>query len=183
MNIFITPNLMAAIIPGTQAAGFHLGTQLNQFKNYISLVEISESDYFAEYYPENTWCIYYQNYKSPWSWDKRVFSNIFLFWNKSVTLEFDSHTQTLTTIILGSGYKGKLFGLAGIGDKLNLLEEKYDFIFQSDFFYLLEKKDNKCEYNNKDIEIKGVEIKTNYLVPYTSENNNQIIESIGIFSR
>lgn len=62
-------------------------------------------------------------------------------WNNTVTLIFDN--KKLVIISLKNDYQGKLFDKVGIGDRLDVLLDKYYFLFYLDVHLLVEKNSNR----------------------------------------
>lgn len=198
-NIPLVPDLMADIIPEQSAAGYHIGMDFNQFFQTISTnfiyqredidLSLTEKDvwvvefFFSEHYP-----------------NRQIAS-----WNNTVTLIFDDNK--LNIISLKNDYQGKLFEKVNIGDRLDVLLDKYYFLFYFEVHLLVEKNQNrdileKYIFDNDlyDIDIEndfdvmsiiydindtitvlGVEFNTNYKIQFSREYPDQIIEEIVIF--
>lgn len=178
------PNLNYEIIPGESAAGFYLNMEYKNFLDATENVLIENHKQIAE--NKNQWCIFKENYIS--SWDRKHHRDIYCYWENSVILIFSGEQLLLTRIELASEfYRGKIFGRLGIGDRLDLLADEYDFLFERDWHYLAKKQigdafllEQNNRWENREI-CEGLAIHTNYLVKYSQEYADQIVKRIAIF--
>ena len=85
--------------------------------------------------------------------------------------------KKINTNFLNRGYKGKLLGLLGIGDRLDLIKDDFNFYFEGDAHYLEYKEDSDMSG-----EIIPAEILTNYRVAYSEEYPDQIVEGVRIYA-
>jgi hypothetical protein len=92
--------------------------------------------------------------------------------------------------VVTGNYKGLLLNTLGIGDRLDKLINEYDFLFYADLHYLAKKKNFDSYTCSTDIsmnqswenrEIESVEIRTNYLLPYSLEAKDHIVDRIGVY--
>lgn len=168
------PNLFAEIIPAQSAAGIALGLNFNTFKavsDFQIIHDYEESDNLS--YELNKWLVLHRNLVQP---SEHPISEICCYWNKSITLTFNADTNRLEFIYVGEGYRGKLLGLLGIGDRLDSVKIQYNFHFEGDRHYLEYTEDSSLAG-----EIIPVEIETNYRIAYSEEYSDQIIQGFLIY--
>ncbi|MGK9156485.1 hypothetical protein [Acinetobacter radioresistens] len=168
------PNLEAEIIPAKSIADITLGLDFDHFKANSKYQIINDYTELESTYSErDKWLILHRNEILPWG---DSINEIYCYWNKIITLTFNSSTQRLESIYAGQGYQGKLLGLLGIGDRLDSVKHQYNFYFWGDKHYLEYKEDS-----NKAGELIPVEIGTNYRTAYSDEYSDQIIEGFLIY--
>lgn len=168
------PNLEAEIIPTKSIADITLGLDFERFKANSKYQIINDYTELESTYSErDKWLILHRNEILPWG---DSINEIYCYWNKIITLTFNSSTQRLEFIYAGQGYQGKLLGLLGIGDRLDSVRDQYNFYFWGDKHYLEYKED--CD---KAGELIPVEIETNYRTAYSDEYSDQIIEGFLIY--
>lgn len=168
------PNLEAEIIPTKSIADISLGLDFEHFKaksKYQIINDYAELE--STYSERDQWLILHRNEVLPWG---DSINEIYCYWNKIITLTFNSNTQRLEFIYAGRGYQGKLLGLLGIGDRLDSVKDQYNFYFWGDKHYLEYKEDS-----DKAGELIPVEIETNYRTAYSDEYSDQIIEGFLIY--
>lgn len=168
------PNLSAEIIPHKSIADITLGLDFECFKansKYQIINNYAELE--GTYSESDKWLILYQNEVLPWG---DPINEIYCFWNKIITLTFNSNTKRLEFIYAGQGYQGKLLGLLGVGDNLDSVKDQYNFYFEGDKHYLEYKEDS-----GKVGEIVPVEIETNYRTAYSEQYSDQIVEGFLIY--
>ena len=161
----------------------------------------------SEEYERDNWSVYYQNYKSPFEWDKTYFRDIYAYWGGVIILQFDGEEESkpLKMVTVKEGYEGKYNNLIGVGGSICDLLHYYDFLFDQDCFYLASKKEfeydieeslEDIDYDEKFTEIhklnnngcwenrnlvEGLLLITNYRLDYSSTTNDHIIESLTVF--
>lgn len=175
----LIPDLYAPINPNKGAAGFSLGMR------YIDFLEQTEhlfiNDYLNEMHSDSICRIY----------EQRVFNEItqiqynfnYCYWQDSVVLVFNGDNSELESIQLYPGYKGALFKEFYIGDSLSKLHEKFKFFFYADMHYLIDSDSDSDSDSDEEepVLIKGVALKTDYLVEYSDTYCDHVIEQINVF--
>lgn len=175
----LIPDLYAPINPNKGAAGFSLGMR------YIDFLEQTEhlfiNDYLNEMHSDSIWRIY----------EQRVFNEItqiqynfnYCYWQDSVVLVFNGDNSELESIQLYPSYKGTLFKEFYIGDSLSKLHEKFKFFFYADMHYLIDSDSDSDSDSDEEepVLIKGVALKTDYLVEYSNTYCDHVIEQINVF--
>lgn len=172
----LTPNVNASICPNVSAAGFSLGLH---YKKFLELTKhILIDDFLNEPVNDDVWRIY----------EQKVFNEItqthysfnYCYWRDSVVLVFNGNNLELESIQLYSSYKGMLFNEFHIGDKLSKVHKKYKLFFYADMHYLVDSS-LECESDEESNLIKGIALKTDYLVEYSDVCSDHIIEQINVF--
>ncbi|MCU4635243.1 MULTISPECIES: hypothetical protein [Acinetobacter] len=175
----LIPDLYAPINPNKGAAGFSLGMR------YIDFLEQAEhlfiNDYLNKMHSDSIWRIY----------EQRVFNEItqtqynfnYCYWQDSVVLVFNGDNSELESIQLYPGYKGALFKEFYIGNSLSKLHEKFKFFFYADMHYLIDSDSDSDSDSDEEepVLIKGVALKTDYLVEYSDTYCDHVIEQINVF--
>ncbi|OOS25773.1 hypothetical protein [Moraxella pluranimalium] len=200
-NKLITPkpNMHADIKPGLGAAGYHIGMDFNQFFQAISGNFIFQrTDIDLSLIKKDIWVVeFFSNEYYP---DRK-----FASWNDSVILIFDNNTLSLIT--LKNEYKGKFLNNIGIGDKADLLLDRYYLHFYCEEHILAFKSENrqtieKYLFDNDLYELdidndydimsiiddidnlqycQDISFRTNYLAQYSIECSDQYIEEFYVY--
>lgn len=177
LEMKLIPDLYAPINPNKGAAGFSLGMR------YIDFLEQAEhlfiNDYLNKMHSDSIWRIY----------EQRVFNEItqtqynfnYCYWQDSVVLVFNGDNSELESIQLYPGYKGALFKEFYIGNSLSKLHEKFKFFFYADMHYLIDSDSDSDSDEEEPVLIKGVALKTDYLVEYSDTYCDHVIEQINVF--
>ncbi|WP_445346723.1 hypothetical protein [Acinetobacter bohemicus] len=173
--IYLVPDMDAEVIPGKSAAGFELGILFDDFIKQIKYKNIKyRCDFDPQVDKKGMWRIFHRD-EMTFNFDH--INEISCNWENSVELVFDMNKLgKLTWIYLYEGYKGKLLKMLGIGDRLDLVKDEFDFDFYGDVHYL-KYKEGSLHYGD----IVGVEIGTNYLVEYSDEHPDQIVVGFGVY--
>jgi len=172
----LTPNMYASICPNISAAGFSLGLS---YRNFLELTKhILIDDFLDESVNDDVWRIYEQKTFNEITQTQYNFN--YCYWRDSVVLVFDGNNFELESIQLYSGYRGTLFNEFCVGDKLSKIHEKYELFFYADMHYLVDSS-LECESDGEPNLIKGIALKTDYLVEYSDACSDHIIEQINVF--
>ncbi|CAA0160197.1 hypothetical protein [Acinetobacter baumannii] len=169
----LVPDLSKDILPSKEAAGISLGMDFDEFRNSALFRDVGMEE-FESAQEKNIWLVLHRYELLPW---QEWINEIYCSWESSVTLTFDGNSKKLIRIFLGEGYNGKLLGLLGIGDRLDLVKDDFNFYFSCDAHYLEYKQDSDMFG-----EIIPAEISTNYRTAYSEEYSDQIIEGIMIYT-
>lgn len=172
--INLVPDMDAEVIPEKSAAGFDLGMLYDDFIKNVKYEIIDDIHSFVFSNKVDEWIIYYRDEIS--MFDHSHINEIHCLWGSSIELVFEGDEKSLTWIYLNNKYEGKLLNILGIGDRLDLAKDDFNFYFEGDAHYLEFKKDS-IYYG----EIVGVEIFTNYRVEYSEEYPDQIVEGFGVY--
>lgn len=173
----LIPDLYAPINPNKDAAGFSLGMRYIDFLEQAEYVFIN--DYLNESHSDSIWRVY----------EQKVFNEItqaqynfnYCYWQESVVLIFNGDSSELESIQLYSGYKGALYEEFHIGDSLTKLHEKFKFFFYTDMHYLIDNNIYVDSEEEEPVLIKGVALKTDYLVEYSDTYCDHVVEQINVF--
>lgn len=197
-SIMSEPDMHADIEPSLCAAGYQIGINFNQFFQMISTNFIYQrEDIDLSLIKKDIWVVEF--FSDEYYPDRKIAS-----WNNSVVLIFDDNI--LSFINLKNQYKGKFLNNIGIGDKVDLLLNKHYLHFYCEEHILAPKFENKkiiekylfdndlydIDINDDNIMsiidnihyleyIKGISLRTNYLIQYSSEYSDQYIEEFNIF--
>lgn len=169
----LVPDFNKDILPSKEAAGILLGMNFEEFQSLALFRDVRKGEYESAQ-EKNIWLVFHRYELLPW---QEWINEIYCSWGSSVTLTFDGDSKKLIRIFLGEGYNGKLLGRLGIGDRLDLVKDDFNFYFRGDAHYLEYKEDS-----DKFGEIIPAEISTNYRVAYSEEYPDQIIEGIMIYT-
>jgi len=169
----LEPDLYKEIIPAKGAAGITLGMDFDEFQSQALFCNVRREEYESNQ-EKNIWLVFHRHELLPW---QEWINEIYCSWENSVILTFDGDSKKLIRIFLDRGYKGKLLGLLGIGDRLDLVKDDFNFYFEGDAHYLEYKEDSDMSG-----EIIPAEILTNYRVAYSEEYPDQIVEGVGIYA-
>lgn len=156
-------DLSADIIPGKSAAGFLLGASLEIFKKSVSVEAIwyRESGQQLGFTIENT---------KGWLFVPEF--NLYTYGNGALELKF-SKVGSLSSILLGAPYQGKLLGIVSIGENLALVNN-YCFELTYD-------PNDEVHYPKSHLNIIGIEFNTDGET--LSLHPEQKIEKIRIFEQ
>jgi len=169
----LVPDLNKDIFPSKEAAGISLGMDFEEFRSQALFRDVRREEY-ETVQEKNIWLVFHRHELLPW---QEWINEIYCSWENSVILTFDGDSKKLIRIFLDRGYKGKLLGLLGIGDRLDLVKDDFNFYFEGDAHYLEYKEDSDMSG-----EIIPAEILTNYRVTYSEEYPDQIVEGVGIYA-
>ncbi|MBJ8552338.1 MULTISPECIES: hypothetical protein [Acinetobacter] len=172
----LTPDLYASICPNTSAAGFSLGLDYRTFIKSAKPLLIN--NFLDESIDDDTWRIYEQKVFNEITQKEYNFN--YCYWNNSVVLVFNGNNFELESIQMYEGYKGKLFDEFQIGNKLSEVYKKFKLFFYADMHYLVD-SDFECENDDEPNLIKGIALKTDYLVEFSDKCSEHIIEQINVF--
>lgn len=168
----LVPDFYKDIVPLQEAAGISLGMDYDEFRSLALCLDAGGEEYESGQ-EQNIWLVSYRCELLPW---QEWINEIYCSWESTVTLTFDGNLKKLIRIFVSEGYKGKLLGLLGIGDRLDLVKDDFNFYFEGDAHYLEYKEDSDMSG-----EIIPAEISTNYRVAYSEEYPDQIVEGVGVY--
>ncbi|MES1964318.1 hypothetical protein M0N77_03095 [Psychrobacter sp. AH5] len=171
----IEPIMDGDIVPATMAAGIELGISFDFFKRHTRNILKKTKEECSTDYTNNFWFIFRRNELTIGGF---YINDIYCYWDDNVVLEFSGDIPILTAIHVSNKYSGKLFNVLTIGSRLDLLKSKLGFGFYygpGDVHYLL------SSLSKPDEIVEGVFIRTNYLLPYSEEYQEQLVETITVY--
>ncbi|NNJ16155.1 hypothetical protein CSV86_013405 [Pseudomonas putida CSV86] len=160
------PDLYSDLVPGTSAAGFHLGESLSSVSEKIGLVEwygpeVMVRDILAK---NNSWVGVQRKIGFG---EERTLSYRFL--NETVSLYFEGSGR-LFRITVGERYRGRFNGVA-VGDDLRSLGREFDILFN-------DAEDDFILQRGEDV-LMGISFFTDHMAPLDVEPK-QFIKFISI---